>query len=206
MPEARKKAHVTAWIPLVLLTLFLSLGMILPTLRVHRRWGTWPVVFQRQARPSQRLVGASFTACIATYVVWALAFGVLGPERLGVRSGVPALGWSASLAGFVLLVAAQATMGASWRIGIDDRATALVTHGPFALVRNPIFSAMLSQLAGLVLLWPSVFTATAWVATAALIGLQVRQEEQHLLRLHGTAYASYAARVGRFVPYLGRLG
>ena len=34
---------------------------------------------------------------------------------------------------------------------------------------------------------------------------RVRQEERHLLRTHGAVYAEYAARVGRFVPGVGRL-
>jgi protein-S-isoprenylcysteine O-methyltransferase Ste14 len=33
--------------------------------------------------------------------------------------------------------------GASWRIGVDpDERTTLVTSGPFAIARNPIFTAM----------------------------------------------------------------
>lgn len=196
---------MTGWIPLVLMSLFLVLGMVVPTVRVYRRWRTWPVVFQRQADPWQRVVGAAFSTCIAGYVAWAAAFAALGAERLGVGAGWPAAGWAALALGFGLLVAAQGVMGASWRIGIDDRATALVTRGPFAHVRNPVFTAMLLQLAGVVLLWPSAFTAGAWVATAALIKLQVRQEERHLLRTHGAAYAEYTGRVGRFVPWVGRL-
>ena len=36
--------------------------------------------------------------------------------------------------------------------------------------------------------------------------IQVRLvEEPYLLRQHGDAYRNYAARVGRFVPGLGRL-
>ena len=36
--------------------------------------------------------------------------------------------------------------------------------------------------------------------------MQVRAvEEPHLLATHGRAYADYAARVGRFVPGIGRL-
>ena len=36
--------------------------------------------------------------------------------------------------------------------------------------------------------------------------LQVRiVEEPHLLRVHGSRYAAYAARVGQFFPGLGRL-
>ncbi|MET9817324.1 MULTISPECIES: hypothetical protein [unclassified Streptomyces] len=34
-------------------------------------------------------------------------------------------------------------MGASWRVGVDvGERTALITGGPFAYVRNPIFTAM----------------------------------------------------------------
>jgi protein-S-isoprenylcysteine O-methyltransferase Ste14 len=44
------------------------------------------------------------------------------------------------------------------------------------------------------------------VLTVAAIQMQVRAvEEPYLLRTHGDNYAAYAARVGRFLPGLGRL-
>ena len=109
--------------------------------------------------------------------------------------------------GIGLTFYAQVAMGASWRIGVDSaERTQLVTTGPFALVRNPIFAAMLPTALGLTLLVPS------WVAIAGLIGLiaalelQVRVvEEPYLLQVHDGTYAAYAARVGRFVPGVGRL-
>lgn len=118
------------------------------------------------------------------------------------------------VAGIVLAVAgiaatfyAQVAMGESWRIGVDPgERTQLVTAGPFALVRNPIFTAMLPTALGLTLMVPS------WVAIAGLIGLvlalelQVRVvEEPYLLSVHGEEYASYSARVGRFLPGVGRI-
>jgi protein-S-isoprenylcysteine O-methyltransferase Ste14 len=113
-----------------------------------------------------------------------------------------------AVAGIGATFYAQVAMGASWRIGVDPaERTQLVTSGPFALVRNPIYAAMLPTALGLALLVPS------WVALAGLLGLavglelQVRVvEEPHLLEAHGETYASYAARVGRFVPGVGRLG
>jgi protein-S-isoprenylcysteine O-methyltransferase Ste14 len=112
-----------------------------------------------------------------------------------------------ALAGIAGTLYAQIAMGTSWRIGVDhSERTTLVTSGPFAHVRNPIFSAMLPTALGLTLLVPS------WVALAGLAGLvvalelQVRVvEEPYLLESHGRAYAHYAARVGRFIPGLGRL-
>jgi protein-S-isoprenylcysteine O-methyltransferase Ste14 len=98
-------------------------------------------------------------------------------------------------------------MGASWRIGVDPgERTQLVTSGPFALVRNPIFAAMLPTALGLTLLVPS------WVAFVGLVGLmlalelQVRVvEEPYLLSVHREEYAVYSARVGRFLPGVGRI-
>jgi protein-S-isoprenylcysteine O-methyltransferase Ste14 len=112
-----------------------------------------------------------------------------------------------AVAGIGLTFYAQVAMGASWRIGVDPaERTQLVTSGPFALVRNPIFAAMLPTAVGLAMLVPS------WVAIAGLVGLvaalelQVRVvEEPYLLQAHGETYAAYAARVGRFVPGVGQL-
>ena len=136
---------------------------------------------------------------------WAVALALLGPAALGVWSApavIARAGWMLLAAALALVIAAQWQMGESWRIGIDDRPTALTTGGPFALMRNPIFSGMLLALAGVVALSPSAATLVAWVAVAQLIAVQARLEEQHLLRLHGSAYADYTARVGRFVPKL----
>jgi protein-S-isoprenylcysteine O-methyltransferase Ste14 len=98
-------------------------------------------------------------------------------------------------------------MGDSWRVGVDEsEQTRLVTTGLFAWVRNPIFSFMgLSQL-GLVLLIPiPVALLGAMLATVGVV-IQVRiVEEPYLARAHGTAYREYAARVGRFVPGVGRI-
>jgi protein-S-isoprenylcysteine O-methyltransferase Ste14 len=121
---------------------------------------------------------------------------------------------AAHLAGIALLVLGgalvvwgQAAMGASWRIGQDaTEQTELVASGPFAHVRNPIFSGMFLALAGSALLVPSALSLTAFGLAVAAIEVQVRRaEEPHLLRVHGDAYASYAADVGRFVPRVGRL-
>lgn len=121
---------------------------------------------------------------------------------------------TAHVAGIVLFVvglagtlAAQVSMGDSWRIGVDDEAaTEMVTDGAFAIVRNPIFAAMLPASAGLALMVPSVVALAGLVALLVALELQVRVvEEPYLRRVHGAAYASYAARVGRFLPGIGKL-
>lgn len=109
-------------------------------------------------------------------------------------AGMVGTGWS------------QATMGASWRIGVKEgERTELVERGPFRWVRNPIFSSMLVSVGALVLLLPNVLSVCAFISMFTAVELQVRfVEEPYLLKTHGAQYASYAERAGRFVPGLGK--
>ena len=118
----------------------------------------------------------------------------------GVGLGLFALGLGATLA-------AQVAMGDAWRIGVDpDERTELVTDGPFALVRNPIFSGMLPTSLGLALMVPNAVALLGLVALLVALEIQVRAvEEPYLLEVHGRRYAAYAARVGRFLPGVGRM-
>ena len=119
--------------------------------------------------------------------------------------------WVAGLAlyalGLGICVWAQLAMGASWRIGVDEsERTELVTHGPFALTRNPIYSGVIPLVAGLTLLAPNPVAIAAFAALLVSLEIQVRLvEEPYLLREHDPAYREYASRVGRFVPGVGLL-
>jgi len=118
-----------------------------------------------------------------------------------------AIGLVLAVGGILLTFGAQLAMGDAWRIGVDpEERTELVTGGPFKLVRNPIYSAMIPTVLGLVLLVPSPLSIAAIVALIVGLELQVRRvEEPHLQRTHGQAYAEYASRVGRFIPGVGLL-
>ena len=133
--------------------------------------------------------------------------GVLEPLDALDSAGVRATGVAVFIVGLVGTLYAQVAMGESWRIGVDEQErTALVTTGPFAVVRNPIFTAMLPASLGLALLVPNVAALAGFAALVLALEIQVRLvEEPYLLRQHGDAYRNYAARVGRFVPGLGRL-
>lgn len=110
-------------------------------------------------------------------------------------------------AGLFVTLGAQLAMGDSWRIGVDPgERTTLVTSGPFGVVRNPIFSGMVPASLGLALMVPSWVAVAGAAALVIALELQVRiVEEPYLRRAHGEAYEQYAARVGRFVPGMGRL-
>mgnify|MGYP000231577150 CR=1 FL=1 len=81
-------------------------------------------------------------------------------------------------------------------------ATALITDGPFARSRNPIYTGNTMLLTGVGLL-----TGIAWFILAALIAafatqkLAIEREERHLATRFGKAWDDYAARTPR---WLGR--
>lgn len=129
-----------------------------------------------------------------------------GLDPITTNAWVRVAGAVIALTGIALTFTAQMNMGTEWRIGIDEtEATGLVTDRAFTIVRNPIFSAMVVVAVGLALMIPNPISIAGVIALIAAIELQVRfVEEPHLRNLHGTAYADYEARVGRFLPLVKR--
>jgi protein-S-isoprenylcysteine O-methyltransferase Ste14 len=109
--------------------------------------------------------------------------------------------------GVAATLAAQWSMGDSWRGDVDpDARTALVTSGPFRVVRNPILTSTATTAVGFALMVPNVVAALMLVAFVVAYEIQVRLvEEPYLLRTYGDDYRRYAARTGRFLPGIGRL-
>jgi protein-S-isoprenylcysteine O-methyltransferase Ste14 len=131
----------------------------------------------------------------------------LAPLAVADHPVVRGVGIAVAVLGIALALAAQLSLGASWRIGIDEAEhTTLVTTGAFRVCRNPIFSAVIVAFGGLALMVPNPVALAGVVITVTGIQVQVRlAEEPYLDRVHGPAYTDYAARVGRFLPGVGRL-
>lgn len=78
-------------------------------------------------------------------------------------------------------------------------ADSLVTHGPFAFMRNPIYVGNTIAMVGLALLLRNGWLLGCAVAAAALThNLAVVREEAHLKHKFGAAWDDYAARVKRW--------
>lgn len=116
------------------------------------------------------------------------------------------VGAAIAIAGIAATVGAQFAMGNSWRVGVQrDETTELVTDGPFRLVRNPIYTAMLVTTFGLTLMVLNVPAILAFIGLVAGLEFHVRLvEEPYLTEVQGERYRQYAARVGRFIPGIGR--
>lgn len=154
------------------------------------------------------LGGVLFAAAIVATPLAAVLqdAGVLAPLVAIPARVALAIGGLLFLAGLAGTVWAQLAMGDSWRIGVAaEERTALVTRGPYRAVRNPIFTFMVTALAGIALLVPNALASLALAALVLAVELQVKVvEEPYLERTHGEAYRRYRSATWRFVPFVGR--
>ncbi|MCM6773087.1 isoprenylcysteine carboxylmethyltransferase family protein [Nocardia sp. CDC159] len=132
--------------------------------------------------------------------------GVLMPLHPLDTPWIAAAGTVLAITGIAATIYAQYDMGESWRIGVDPgETTTLVRDGVFAIVRNPIFTAMGVFATGITLMAPNPLALIALSTYILAIELQVRVvEEPHLIRTHGDSYTNYTSTVGRFIPFVGR--
>jgi len=97
----------------------------------------------------------------------------------------------------------QVTLDTQWSAQLQlTRGHHLVTSGPYARIRHPLYSAMLGWVAALALLTANwIFVGLAALSIAGLVG-RVPKEEKMMLEAFGAEYQAYMQRTGRFFPRL----
>jgi protein-S-isoprenylcysteine O-methyltransferase Ste14 len=156
-------------------------------------------------------------AARASISLLGISLQVLGFASTGfgsIRIALLAASWASLIAAALvaalmtgavwLFSAAAREMGRNWSLVARTRKDhELVTSGPFAHVRHPIYTAMALFLLGLavsfghernLILGVPLFAAGTW--------LRIREEERLLRATFGAAYDDYAGSVKRFVPRL----
>ncbi|MBW9114550.1 isoprenylcysteine carboxylmethyltransferase family protein [Rhizobium cauense] len=95
-------------------------------------------------------------------------------------------------------------LGRNWSITLQIREKhELISHGPYALVRHPMYTSFLLMGLG------QAFLLANWVVgLAGLIGfailffLRVDKEERMMLEIFGAEYRAYMDRTKRIIPYI----
>jgi protein-S-isoprenylcysteine O-methyltransferase Ste14 len=99
---------------------------------------------------------------------------------------------------------ARQTLGKEWSVTARlVEGHRLVTHGPYRIVRNPIYAGMFGMLlaTGLAIThWIGLVIAIIVFATGTMI--RVRNEEKLLRDAFGTEFEDYARRVPAVIPFL----
>lgn len=195
----------TGWIALGIVALYLTFfawGTVEAARVVERK--VW--LFGR-ARGTERLAALGFRLAFALALLgpllW-LIFPALHKLDLfwteGRHHPVGVAGVLLAVAGAMIAFAAQMSMGASWRVGVQEgESGALVTGGLFRFSRNPTFVGQALLLAGMALAIPSLPTFLAVVLFVLSASVQIRVEERVLLAAHGAAYRRWSAQAPRWI-------
>lgn len=114
----------------------------------------------------------------------------IAPVRIaGIMLGILAV---------VFFAAATITMKNSWRVGIPEEKTALVTNGIYKWSRNPAFVGFDLLYLSICLLFFNIplFVISIWAAV--MLHLQVLQEEEHMKKMFGEDYINYMEHTFRY--------
>lgn len=179
--------------------------------RIRRRTRTLSGVVPEQGL--ERFLWLFFVPVVAAWIALPLFAAFRTGGSLAVPDAARADGWwavrmLAALAAVGLLIATircWRRMGRHWKMAVTPgERQVLITDGPFARVRHPIYGyQLLLMLASLVVVptWPMLAIAAVHLL---LMVAKARNEERHLLATHGAEYAAYVARTGRFFPRFSR--
>ena len=144
-----------------------------------------------------------YFVAVILYIVYPALMGWSAvAEFASVRWAGALCGW----AGMAGLISAQRALADNFSVALRVKSDqTLVTHGPYARMRHPIYSFGLVVNAGLGVLTANWFILLCGVAVVLVAMLsRAKREEQMMLGAYGDQYQAYLERTGRFFPRLRR--
>ena len=120
---------------------------------------------------------------------------------LPLPTAVRWIGVALDLASLALWTWTHVALGRLWSGQLQLRQEhPLVTTGPYARVRHPMYTAIFAFAFGLFLVSANWIFLIVAVVTAAFLTARVPAEEQMMLERFGDDYRAYMKRSGRFLP------
>lgn len=106
-------------------------------------------------------------------------------------------------AGLLFTAWARVHLGRNWSGTVTVKEEhALITTGPYGLVRHPIYTGLLTAFLGSALALGNGRGMLAFVIASVALWRKLRLEEAWMQQTFGEAYAVYKARVRALVPYI----
>lgn len=137
----------------------------------------------------------------ALFVSLSVALDALWPDALPLPPTVARLGWVPVVLGLLLLITARLQFSkAKTNIYTFDEPGTLVTHGVFAISRNPMYLGFTLLLLGIVILQGNLI-GLPWVAGFGIIADRwyIAFEERCLREKFHQAFEAYAGRTRRWL-------
>jgi len=146
---------------------------------------------------------------IIVVLIWSYRHHQSGPHPAFIRLllFVPTLrvvwiGAALTAIGVAVAIWARLYIGRNWSPRpAKKEAHELVTSGPYAVVRHPIYTGIIVAALGTALTG-TIFGMIVLVLAAALFLSRVRTEERIMLELFPDTYPSYQSRTKRLIPFI----
>lgn len=113
------------------------------------------------------------------------------------------LGAAVNALGLLFAVAARHHIGRNWSGTVTLKQDhELITTGPYAFVRHPIYTGILTGFLGSAIALGQVRGLLATLLILIALWAKLRLEEQWMRQQFGHAYAAYAAHTAALIPFL----
>ena len=128
------------------------------------------------------------------------------PLDLRVIPHVDALAWTGvvlCIVGLAFCIWARFTLGRNWSGVVTLKGGhELIMHGPYAVVRHPIYTGLLTMFIATVIVLGHVAGIIALPLVFVSIWIKLRHEEKLMLQKFPDQYAAYQRRVKRLIHFI----
>ena len=113
------------------------------------------------------------------------------------------IGAAVTVGGLLFAVWARRHLASNWSSAVTiKQGHELITTGPYALVRHPIYTGILTGFLGTAIALCQVRGVVGFVLIFVLLWAKLRTEEKWMRSQFGETYATYAHQTAALVPYL----
>jgi protein-S-isoprenylcysteine O-methyltransferase Ste14 len=113
------------------------------------------------------------------------------------------VGAAITVTGLLFAVWARQHLGSNWSNAVTIKQNhELITTGPYALVRHPIYTGILTGFLGTAIALSQVRGVIGFVLTFLVLWTKLRREEQWMRSEFGETYATYSHQTSALVPYV----
>lgn len=113
------------------------------------------------------------------------------------------LGAVVTVGGLLFAVWAREHLGSNWSRSVTIKQDhQLIVSGPYAIVRHPIYTGILTGFLGSAIATTQVRGLIAFLLIALILWSKLRMEEQWMRAQFGETYSLYAKRVAALIPFI----
>lgn len=99
----------------------------------------------------------------------------------------------------VFFALATITMKNSWRVGIPEERTSIITNGIYKISRNPAFVGFDLMYISILMIFFNIPLLICSLWAMVMLHLQILQEERWLKNVFGQGYEDYFKKVNRYI-------